>query len=196
MARRKWTKQTIQQVMSDENPFTQVGYAPINIQRKIGDIWTDVKGITWEQKQGYRVRVNKQIDSIRELIKQECSVCKKDIRLFGTHYDEKVFLKTGKCYECLTDEHTKLKITGKFEEHERRIIWSNQLSYLKEVRQHLQESLVNLEKDDAKMELVHSDGTISTWTGAQVTQFTESAKKDLEQVNKGIEELEEALSKS
>lgn len=195
MARRKWNKDTIQQVMADENPFLQVGYKPAEVQRKLGERWVDVKGITWEQRKGYKMRINIQVESIRELIKQECSTCKKDIHMFGTDYDKKFFPKTGRCYDCNIDEHSKMRINGTFEQHEQRTVWSNQLSYLKDIKQHLEDSIAHLIKDDTKMEWVHSDGTISTWTGAKISEFVDSAQKDLEQVNQGIKELEESLLK-
>ena len=194
MARRRWNKETIQQVMSDENPFIQVGYKPAEVQRKVGERWQDVKGITWEQRKGYKMRINVQVESIRELLKQVCSVCKKDVHLVGTRYDEKVFGRTGKCYDCLIDDHSKLMINGGIKEHEQKVVWSNQLSYLKDMKKHIEETLdVLSKKTDTKTEMVHADGSITTWEADPLDVLLESAKSDLVKVNEGIKQLEEAL---
>jgi hypothetical protein len=128
------------------------------------------------------------------LIKQKCSGCKKDINLFGTRYDEKFFPKTGMCYDCNIDNHTKLMVSGKFKEYEQKVIWSNQRSYLRDVKQHLEESILLL-PTDTKVEQIASNGVITTWEGAQTKLFLESARADLEKVTKGIEELDAALEK-
>jgi len=196
MARRRWNKESISQILNDEQPFIQMGYKPTEVQRKVGERWTDVKGITWEQRKGYKARINVQVESIRDMLKQVCSICKKDVHLCGDRYDEKVFGKTGKCYDCMIDDHTKLRINGGIKEYEQKVVWSNQLSYLKDMKKHIEETLEVLsKKSDTKTEIVHADGSITTWEADPLEVLLESAKSDLVKVNEGIEQLEEALSK-
>ena len=86
-------------------------------------------------------------------------------------------------------------INGGMKEHEQKVIWSNQLSYLKDAKKHIEETLTVLQnKSDTKTELVHADGSITTWEADPLDVLTESAKLDLVKVNEGIQQLEEALA--
>ena len=66
----------IVQDMLDGNYQTkvQVGYGDQEIERhEIGDKWTDSDGIEWEQKKGYRVKINK-LENVG-IFKGNCKTC-------------------------------------------------------------------------------------------------------------------------
>jgi hypothetical protein len=189
MSRRKWDYETIQQVLDGQNPFIQVGYAPPEPTHKTGDIWTDARGDTWEQKNGYRVNVNTQADSIRDLVKRKCSVCQKDLDLFGDKVDDRLYSKTGKCFVCLDAEEMELKMTGKYQNYENLKILRNKLSHARELQKNILESIEYLKTDNCKLQMVMSNGDIETWTGAQNASLLEEAEKDLVELTKIIEEL-------
>lgn len=190
MARRKWTNETIKQVVSGEMPFIQVGYTGPSKRRKVGDEWTDGKGFCWKKTKNGVVSVNKQADLIRELVRPRCSSCNIDINLFGDRVDKKVFSKTGKCFECLDFDETMLKVTGQYDIYENLKIAKNKLSYLYDFRTKVIESINYLKKDDSKMSLVASNGELMTWTGSQNIALLEEAEKDLLEVEKLIAEVE------
>lgn len=195
MARRKWNHNTIQQVLDGENPFIQVGYSKKYKSRKNGEIWADSKGNTWKQlSPGNKVRVNKQMDEIRELIRPRCQTCNLDINLFGTRSDEKTFAKTGKCFECLEIEEVTLRCTGKYDAYETKKLLKNKLSALKEFKKSCIDTIEYLKTDNCKMELVASNGEIASWTGAQNERVLKEATSDLEKSNKEIIDLEHAIS--
>jgi len=194
MARRKWNYETIQQVLDGGNPFIQVGYSKGYERRNDGDEWTDTKGVTWKKTNGSIVRVNKQMDDIREIIRPRCSVCNMDMNLFGNKIDNKVFNKTGLCFDCLEIKEQTLKLNGKYEEYEFQKLVKNKLATLKEFRKNVMESIEYLKKDDCKMEMVHSNGEITTWTGAQNSRILKEAKEDLIKADKEISELEVVVS--
>jgi hypothetical protein len=193
MARRKWNYETIQQVMDGENPFIQVGYTPKVKKRKLGDKWQDKNKVTWEQCNGYKKRVNEKADSIRDMLKQKCSECGRDLSFSDSVLDRKIFPKTGKCYDCVEAEESIMRMTGKYKEYEEKKIMANKLSYLREFRQNVVESIDYLKKDNSEMSIVSSRGDLVTWTGSQNKELLKNAEADLVEVDKLIAEVEQAV---
>ena len=73
----------------------QSGYTPdIKPARKVGDKWTDSDGVEWEQKNGYRMKVNK-LPSMG--IADNCLECKTYII---KAWDKDTFRYNGRCYHC------------------------------------------------------------------------------------------------
>lgn len=190
MARRRWNIDTIQQIMDGENPFLQVGYTGKKIRHKEGDNWVDSKGLKWMMKNGAIIRVNEQADSIRELVKQKCSNCGFDVGMLGNKLDVKLYAKTGKCLDCVQAEELVKIIDGTYQSFVEEKTLKNKISTAKEFRKNVLESIDYLKKDDAKIEMVHQDGSMTTFVGAQNEKLLKEAEADLEKVNKLIEELE------
>lgn len=202
MARRRWKINDIEKIVSGENPYIQSGYTGKKGERKIGEEWQDAKG-SWKKTKNGIVRVNKQMDLIRELIKSKCSICNMDINLFGDNVDRKIHAKTGKCFACLDIYEQNLKLQGKYEFYEESKILKNRLSALEEFKKNVIESIDYLKKDDSKLEMVCSNGDVVTWTGSQNNKLLKEAEHDLElckqeilKVSKEIETLENKLESS
>lgn len=196
MARRRWKMDEIKAVVAGENPFIQSGYTAPYKARKLGEEWTDSKGNTWRKTAGGKVRVNKQMDAIRELVKPRCEVCGMDINLFGDKVDQKVFARTRKCFSCLEIEEQTLKVTGKYEEYENKKLFKNRLSLLREFRKNVIESIAFLKKDDAKVEMVCSNGDIVKWEGGpDVEPILKEAEADLVKADEEIKRMEAELAK-
>lgn len=197
MSRRRWTHQSIKQIVEGENPFVQFGYTgPVEKFHNIGEEWIDGKGNTWRKIEGGKVRVNKQMDAIRELVKPRCKVCRMDINLFGDKVDQKIFARTQKCFSCLDIEEQTLKVTGKYEEYENKKLSKNRLSLLREFQKNVIESIAFLKKDDSKVEMVCSNGDIVKWEGGpDVEPILKEAESDLVKVNEEIKRMETELAK-
>ena len=195
MARRRWKMDEIKAVVAGENPFIQSGYTAPYKARKIGDEWTDSKGNTWLKTAGGKVRVNKQMDAIRELVKPRCEICGMDINLFGDKVDQKVFARTRKCFSCLEIEEQTMKVTGKFEAYENKKLFQNRLSLLREFRKNVIDSIEFLKRDDAKVEMVCANGDIVTWKGGpDVNPILKEAEADLVKANDEIKRMETELA--
>ena len=190
MARRKWTHETIQQVLNNETPFIQVGYTGPQVIHKEGDVWEE-RGRKWTIKNGNKIQINEKADLIRDLVKQKCSVCGFDVSMLGSKLDQKVFGKSGKCFDCLSLEHTIQVCDGTFQEKSKNKMLHNKLSLAKEFKKHTIETIDYLTKDDSKIELVHADGSMTTFIGSQNEILLVEAKKDLEKVDTLIKELED-----
>jgi hypothetical protein len=194
MARRKWNHETIKEILDGNQPFIQSGYTGKVGQRKIGEEWTDKKG-TWRKTKNGIVRVNKQMDSIRELVKSRCSVCNMDIDLFGDKVDKKIFARTRMCFGCLEIEEQNLKLAGKYDDYEQAKLLKNKMSALKEFERNVIETIEYLKKDNAKMELVCSNGDIVTWSGSQNERLLEEAIKDLDLCKEEMIKTKEEITK-
>jgi hypothetical protein len=195
MAKRRWKMDEIKAVVAGENPFYQSGYTPTYKSRKVGDEWTDGKGKTWKKTKSGIESVNKQMDVIRELVKSRCKVCGMNIDLFGDKTDKKVFLRTRKCFSCLEIEEMTLKVTGKYDDYEKKKLFHNKLSLLKEFRKNVIESIAYLRKDDSKLEMVCSNGQIVTWSGgSEIEPLLKEAESDLVKADKEIADITHAIS--
>lgn len=195
MARRKWNLDVIQQVVNNEQPFVQFGYTGIKVRHKNGDVWTDTKGIKWKMENGVVKRINEQADSIRELVKRKCSNCGFDVGMLGNKLDEKLFSKTGMCLDCTQARELEMIIEGKIGDYVQQKLFKNKLSLAKEFRKNVIETIKYLKKDDSKIEMIHSNGSITTWTGSQNEKLLKEAEEDLKKVNQLINEMEEELKK-
>ena len=75
----------------------QVGYGDQDIERhEVGDIWTDSDGIEWEQKNGYKVRINNKMANVG-IFKGHCKTCNKGIL---KPWDKDTYKADGRCYHC------------------------------------------------------------------------------------------------
>lgn len=175
----------IKDYLNDERPFVQVGYnGPAEVKRKDGDTWIDRDGTEWIQV-GY-TRMTKKMKEIRENTKQVCASCNRDIFWSGDKNDEIMFKKTGKCYDCVIEEETKMRLDGTYENYEKTKIIKNQQSFLKELEDKIKESIQYLENKSNKLEFINEDGSTELWSDTQREKLLEDAKKDLEEVKKSL----------
>lgn len=195
MARRRWNHETIKQIVDGESPFVQFGYLPKPKKRKFGDQWKDKNGITWEQCNGYKKRVNEKADCIRNMIKRFCSKCGKDLDFSKNKLDDKIFPKTGKCYDCIEADESIMRVTGEYKEYEKKKILQNKLSYLRDFKQKLLDSIKYLKNDDSKLSLVMASGELMTWTGSQNSQLLKTTEDDLISVDELIAAVEKMVDK-
>jgi len=195
MARRKYNIEIIKQLMDGENPFYQSGYGPKRIKRKEGEEWTDGKGKTWKIKSGAKISVNKQMDTIRNMLKRICTGCGQDMDFTYDRLDHKVFPKTGKCYKCLELEEFELRVSGKWEDYEKKKIMKNKLGMLKDFKEKVIETIDFLKNDTGKMEDVMSNGDIVTFRGKANPQWLMDAERDFIKVNEEIVKMENEISK-
>lgn len=96
----------IQDMISGEyGKKIQVGYTPENVERQVGEIWTDVDDIKWEQRKGYKIKVSK-LPGVG-ILGDQCVDCKKGILSKGIHRD--TYNRMGRCYHCQINFEVDLK---------------------------------------------------------------------------------------
>ena len=74
------------------------------VERNIGDKWTDSDGIEWEQKNGYRMKVSK-LPNVG-IFKGTCKTCDKGIL---KPWDKDTHKADGRCYHCQLNYELDLK---------------------------------------------------------------------------------------
>jgi hypothetical protein len=84
-----------------------VGHHP-NDGHKVGDKWTDLDGVKWEQKEGYRVKVS---SLPSKGLADKCPDCESFII---KAWDKDVYKVNGRCYYCQIDFEAGLDKTRKF----------------------------------------------------------------------------------
>ena len=88
------------QDMLDGNYKTKIqsGYTHYEKQRKVGDKWTDVDGIPWEQKDGYKVKGRLATSDVtHHSWDKKCSMCE---TLILKPWDKDTYKADGRCYHC------------------------------------------------------------------------------------------------
>ena len=83
----------------------QVGYSKTEEVRKVGDKWTDSDGIEWEQKNGYRIRINNKMANVG-IFKGKCKDCNSGIL---KPWDKDTHKADGRCYHCQMNYEIDLK---------------------------------------------------------------------------------------
>lgn len=110
---------------------------------------------------------HKKMESIFEYLNEmyTCKKCGKNCRLFGKRLDEKVILRTGRCFNCLIDYETELRIKGEYEEYAKKKINENAKSWLKEFKESLQD--YKKQYSEEIKSYVTQDGEIEEWGGGE-----------------------------
>lgn len=194
MARRRWKIEDIKAVVAGEQPFIQSGYT--NPQHhKVGDEWVDAKGVKWKKTASGVHRVNEQMDAIRELIRPRCKKCNMDVFAYGDKLDKKVHPRTGLCFDCLQAEEMLMRVDAPtWDKYQDLKMTKNRLALLKEFRSKVVETIDYLKKDDAKLQFVHSNGSIETWSGAMNAELLKEAEADLVKTDEEIVKVEAYLA--
>lgn len=178
----------VKSYLAGERPFIQVGYVPPSVKRKEGEEWEDVSGQKWVQRNGYKTKVNEQANMIREASRRKCE-CGQDIT-FGNKLDEKFFAKTGKCYNCLIEEETRLRVLGVYPHYEKYKLLSNYLGFLDDMKQKILDSIKYFEAESDSLKIIcNSEGFTERFQGINTTELLSAAKKDLEEITKAISKV-------
>ena len=112
--------------------------------------------------------------------------------------DQKLYPKTGRCYDCNIAFDSKLKILGVFEDYEKHKIYKNMLSEMNDFKQQMEESITYLESDNSmpKLQYFNEDGSQEFWTDDtdMKSKVLTDLKKDLINVVERIDELNTKIS--
>ena len=183
--------------LSGERPFTQVGYEGVpDVKRKEGEIWSDSKGKEWI-KTSYGIR---SYNPKADLIKEEADkmwICKrtgKNLKFSHNKYDRITLLKTGMCFDALIEYETELRIKGLYNDYAAKKVYKNQLSYLEDLKKKLEESYKYTDEHKV-ITYVNSNGMVEEWENASRQELMENITKDLEQCVKAIEETKIEIEK-
>ena len=100
--------------------------------------------------------------------------------------DDKMWTYRSKCSKCAIDEDTMMMIRGEFDEFAEERIRRNKIAFLKEMKQLLEDNLNHLKNP----EFVFETGELEKWSGPNLEKVKEDIMKDVEEVNRLLEEME------
>jgi hypothetical protein len=156
---------------------TQVGYTTKHIDRSEGEIWEEFDR-KWTIKNGIKMSVTKlNRAKIASFVPLLCPSCSKPMK---SEYDKKMFHIHNQCFDCVVKMETQLKIEGKYEEYEKKIVKSNANFMLDEFENGFDDFLSNFGKIEG---FVTEQGDIEDWHVKALDK-----QKIREQVLKDIEE--------
>lgn len=126
---------------------------------RVDGVSFEENGKTWIIKDGIKQSITK-MDSFKEYAKfpLKCPCCETAFKL--TDLNKKMYHIHNKCFDCVTEMESKLKMKGKFEEYENNILNKNKISILDDFEKALDE-YANSKNES----FVTEDGAIETWLG-------------------------------
>lgn len=179
----------VKDYLEGNRPFVQVGYDPNlnNAKRKEGEEWEDSQGRKWVWKNGVKRRVPKKAKIINE---KRCKECNADVR-WGNYLDDRVWPKTGMCYDCYIKFQTNLKFMGMFEVYNELQDLKNERGILEDYKKKFEESKKFCEENkDKDVTFLEEDGSFEKWDGnIDYNKILEDLTKDLDIVYKRLDEL-------
>ena len=180
----------VKDYLSGTRPITQFGYTGKKyVKRKVGDTWTDAKGVEWVQKESGPERFNRVAELIRETIGTQKCKCGADMK-WGTKHDRLFFRRTGLCEECLIDYETKLRVLGIYGDYEQYKLASNELGSTKDLRTKIEDTIKYFESGDTDVTMLcNSEGFTERWKTTNAEEVVTNAKKDLEEADRRIDAL-------
>ena len=161
---------------------SSVGFADVKqseARREVGDIWTDEKGVEWEQRNGFKIQKGK-MDSIRELINSQKmpSACPKCNQPMTKKLDKKFWKIENHCFDCQIEFEHNLRIEGKFEAYEKERLLKNGEAWLAEAEQEAKEIIAAFRNP---VTYTNVDGTSETWSGAMTSgEIADKIEKEFE----------------
>jgi hypothetical protein len=169
------------------------GYQSDITNRKEGEVWEDSSGRRWIKKNGYKKRINKTGKISSEDVKLTCSDCGADMK-WGNYLDDKIFPKTGRCYDCNVNYESKLKVEGKFKNYELEKIFKSQKGFVEDFRAKLIETIHHLETSNDDIVYLNEDGTKDVWKDTTKEMVLSDAKNDLKECDLALERINKSLS--
>jgi hypothetical protein len=141
------------------------GYETVKqeVERQIGEVWTDENGNEWIQQKGFKIKKGK-LDEIKALIasKQMPVNCPKCGKEMNHRLDKKFWALEKHCFDCQVAFEHELRITGKFHEYEKEKMLQNAEAWLKEAEQEAMEIVAAFRNP---LTFANSDGSLEGWSG-------------------------------
>lgn len=148
----------------------QAGFEQQKVEHSEGDIWEE-GGKTWTIRNGLKQTVTKH-DKLREMVNMplKCPEC--DRALKSTRLNKKMWPIHNKCFDCVVEYETHLRVIGKYEEYEKNLMNSNKNSFVDDYEQ-----AVEAFSNDQGETFMSEAGDIENWSKSKVNPETIKALK-------------------
>jgi hypothetical protein len=184
----------VRNYLKGERPFTTIGYDQNSevSQLKEGSEWTDSEGKRWVKKNGYKQRVS---IAAQRVLETRCKVCNADMK-WGSRLDDKIYPKTGRCYDCNISFEAELKLINVYKDYEKFKVLNNESTFLSDLKAKIEESIKYLENSENKLQFFNEDGTNEHWIDdtARRNELLKELRRDLKTTEQLLAKASEELS--
>jgi hypothetical protein len=159
-----------------EGTRIQAGYAKAQITHIEGDVWEE-SGKTWTLKNGIKQTVTKH-DALKAMVEfpLTCPCCSKPMK--DQPLNRKMYSIHNKCFDCVIEMETKLRLEGKYEEYVKGMLNSNKNSSLNDVEQMFDEYF-----NSKKETYVTEAGDIEKWDGGSIDpEYIKMVKENIKRL--------------
>jgi len=177
--KKSWNEKDIQRVRNiiekrfGDSTGIQIGFEKKQEEHVEGDSWEE-NGKTWTIKNGIKQTVTR-MDSLKKyaVFPLICPCCQNHFKL--TDLNKKMYNIHEKCFDCVIEMETKLKLEGKFEEYEKELMNKNRVSHIDEFEKALDEYV-----NTTKSTFVTEDGQHESWQGGNINEeYIKSMKEQI-----------------
>ena len=156
---------------------------------KVGEFYTDSEGREWTRDKAGFIK-NKANFIGKYTMPFFCPECGK---IMKGKADTKMWNLHNKCINCVTEEETKMRINGTYEEYEKKKIMNNAKSWMKDMEQVAEEWIKNNEKEVQQF-VMNSSGELENWdVKGKKNHNLENLKKNLTNVKKQLKEKQDEM---
>lgn len=155
----------------NDKTVTQIGYKKVEKEYKEGDIWEE-DNKKYTIKNGIKITLSK-LDNVRKLFQVPicCEKCNKPMK---NKLDKKMWFIHKMCFDCVLEYESNLKLTGKYEEYENRMINFGIKEYIKDL-EYIFNDFINESNN-----VVTENGDIEEWGNNGNEKIKEEVKKYLD----------------
>ena len=158
------------------NTRIQAGYSKNEVKHIEGDVWEE-DGKKWTIQNGIKQTVTKH-DNLKSMFEfpLTCPNCGQPMK--NHPLNKKMFSIHKMCSDCVIEMETKLKIDGKYEEYEKKLLNANKNSSLTDAEQMFEDFINNPHNT-----YVTEDGVIENWKGGDLDpEFIKTVKENIKKL--------------
>ena len=152
------------------------------VKRIEGDVWEE-SGKTWTIKNGIKKTVTK-FDKTRQsfLTPLACPDCGKSMK---SHWDAKFWKTHRTCWDCVIELEHEIRTQGRWKEYEQAKMSANAASFLKEVKETLEDYAENSVTND----YVTEKGKVEKWSGPNNNAIRKLIDTEIEKLEDKVDEF-------
>jgi len=167
--RKEFSKRDVQRmrniITGDAGASTgiQVGYSKQNVDYKEGDVWEE-NGKQWTIKNSIKQTVTK-FDKLKKMIVLPitCPCCSQPMKT--TDINKKMWSIHNKCFDCVIKMEAQIKIDGKWDEYEKKMMNTNKDAMVDDFEASIEEFL-KMQTESYFTE----QGDVESWKGGKVNE--------------------------
>ena len=153
------------------NTRIQAGYSKNEVKHIEGEVWEE-DGKKWTIQNGIKQTVTKH-DNLKSMFEfpLACPNCGQPMK--NHPLNKKMFSIHKMCSDCVVEMETKLRIEGKYEEYEKKLLNANKNTSVTDAEQMFEDFINN-----PTSTYVTEDGAIESWTGGDISPELIKTVKD------------------